>query len=164
MEKLYNKSIEVLKSVQLGNGGCLASPKGCLKKVVNFSMKLKFIASILILVVCCSGCATGRNMTSPHYLADYENKIFNLPNPSETSGGYWAAKTARNTATVVGRTLLFPFAVLGNVAVNAYLIPTWPLRWLFRGDKRFIVWLPIFHFGEEVGSTYFSEEWNNDLT
>jgi len=28
MEKLYNKSIEVLKSVQLENGGCLASPKG----------------------------------------------------------------------------------------------------------------------------------------
>ncbi|MBW2990916.1 glucoamylase [Candidatus Woesearchaeota archaeon] len=28
MEKLYIKSIEVLKSVQLENGGCLASPKG----------------------------------------------------------------------------------------------------------------------------------------
>jgi len=27
-EKVYEKSTEVLKSVQLGNGGCLATPKG----------------------------------------------------------------------------------------------------------------------------------------
>lgn len=28
MERLYKKSIEVLKSVQMGNGGCLATPEG----------------------------------------------------------------------------------------------------------------------------------------
>ena len=118
----------------------------------------------LILTMLFSGCATSRNLTSKHFLPKWENKIFNFPNPKDTSAGFWAAKTARKVSYGIGRTLLFPFAVLGNVAVNAYLIPTWPFRWLLRGDKRLIVWYPIFHVGEEVDSDTFSKEWNQDLS
>ncbi len=110
-----------------------------------------------------AGCASGRDITSPAYLPEWENKVINIPNPSETSGGYWAAKTARGISQALGRAILFPFAVLGNIAVNAYLIPTWPIRWLMRGDKRLIVWYPLFKVGEEVESDYYSKEWNRDL-
>ena len=103
-------------------------------------------------------------MSSPHYLPDWENKIINVPDPSETSGGYWAAKTAQKISSSIGKVILFPFAVLGNVVVNAYLIPTWPFRWLFRGDKRLIVWYPLFHVGEDVASDYYSKAWNKDLS
>lgn len=102
-------------------------------------------------------------MTSDHYLPDFENRIFNFPSPSETSGGMWAAKSVNKTTEMIGKTLAVPFAILGNVLINAYYIPTWPLRWLIRGDKRLVVWHPIFHVGDEVGSDYFSSEWNKDI-
>ena len=121
-------------------------------------------ALIIFSVIVLNGCATGRDMTSSHYLPEFENKFFNFPNPSETSGGYWAAKTTQKVAHGIGRTILFPFAILANVAVNAYLIPTWPVRWLFRGDKRLLVWYPLFGVGDDVGSSYYSKEWNRDLT
>ena len=127
-------------------------------------MKFKSLNAFLILLVICSnGCATARNMTSPNYLPDFENKFYNFPNPSETSGGYWAAKTTQKVASGIGHTVLFPFAILGNVVVNAYLVTTWPFRWLFRGDKRLIVWYPLFDVGTDVGSSYYSKEWNRDL-
>ena len=124
----------------------------------------RLAALSILLTMVLSGCATGRNMTSKRFLPEWENKILNFPNPKETSAGFWAAKTAQKISYGIGRTLLFPFAILGNVAVNAYLIPTWPFRWLFRGDKRLIVWVPMFHVGEEVDSDYFSKEWNQDLS
>lgn len=102
-------------------------------------------------------------MTSSHYLPEWENKVINLPSPSETSGGYWGAKTAQVAAKTIGRVILFPFAIAGNLIVNAYYITTWPLRWPLRGDKRLIVWYPLFDVGSEVGSDYFSKEWNRDL-
>lgn len=126
-------------------------------------MKHPLIAYSLLAILVFSGCATGRDMTSANYLPKWENKVINLPDPSETSGGYWAAKTAQTITKGVGKAVLFPFAVLGNILVNAYLIPTWPLRWAIRGDKRLIVWYPLFHVGEEVGSEPFSKEWNKDL-
>ena len=110
-----------------------------------------------------SACATGRDMTSRHYIPEWENRIINLPKPSETSGGYWASKTVKVTSKGIERLILFPFAVLGNIALNAYSIPTWPFRWIFRGDKRLIVWQPLFHVGEDVGSDSFSKQWNADL-
>lgn len=128
-----------------------------------FYMKNNILVYSLFTALFISGCATGRDMTSSNYLPKWENQIINLPDPSETSGGYWAAKTAQNVTKGVGKVILFPFAILGNVAVNAYLIPTWPLRWAIRGDKRLLVWYPIFHVGEETGSDYFSKEWNKDL-
>ena len=111
-----------------------------------------------------AGCATGRDLTSKHYLPEWENRMINIPSPSETSGGYWAAKSAQKISHGIGRVLLIPFAVLGNVAVNAYFIPTWAIRWLIRGDKRLIVWYPLFDVGQDVGSDYYSKEWNRDLT
>ena len=126
----------------------------------RYSIFLPWTVILFIL----SGCATSRDMTSSHYLPEWENRIFNFPNPSETSGGYWAAKTAHKTGQAIGKAMLFPFAILGNVAYNAYLVPTWPFRWLLRGDKRLLVWIPIFHAGEETGSDYFSKQWNHDLT
>ena len=111
-----------------------------------------------------SGCSTGRDMTSEHYLPKWENRILNFPNPSGTSGGYWARKTADKISDATARIVLFPFAVLGNVVYNAYLIPTWPFRWALRGDKRLMVWNPLFHVGEDVGSDNFSKQWNEDLT
>ena len=74
-----------------------------------------------------------------------------------------AAKTTRAISKGVERVLLFPFAVLGNIIVNAYYVPTWPIRWFLRGDKRLFIWTPIFHVGEEVGSDFYSKEWNQDL-
>ncbi|MSR76865.1 MAG: hypothetical protein EXS63_01350 [Candidatus Omnitrophica bacterium] len=127
-------------------------------------MKFKILSVILILSsLFLNGCATGRNLASSHYLSDEENKFFNFPNPSETSAGYWAVKAARKTAYAVGRTILFPFAILSNGVVNVYLISTWPFRWIFQGDKRLIVWYPLFGVGENVGSSYYSKEWNHDL-
>lgn len=111
-----------------------------------------------------SGCATGRDMTSKHYLPEWENHILNFPNPSSTSAGYWAKSTAHQVSHRTEQVILFPFAVLGNIAVNAYMIPTWPFRWAIRGDKRLIVWYPLFHVGEEMGSPAFSKQWNDDLT
>ncbi len=123
----------------------------------------KITATFLISLLCLGGCATGRDMTSKYYLPEWENKLVNAPNPTETSAGFWVVKATEKTAYVTGRTLLVPFAVVGNVLVNAYLIPTWPIRWAFRGDKRLLVWYPIFHVGTEVGSSEFSKEWNRDL-
>lgn len=119
------------------------------------------LAGCLALIL--AGCATGRDMTSPHYLPEWENRVFNVPNPSETSAGFWVVKVSEKVAYGTGRALLIPFALLGNVALNAYLIPTWPFRWLFRGDKRLLVWVPVFHVGEDVGSSEFSKAWNRDL-
>ena len=123
----------------------------------------KSIVSILI-VLFLSGCATNRDLSSPHYLPDWENRLFTFPSPSETSGGYWAVKAARATGQGIGGLLLFPFALGGNLAINTYSIVTWPFRWTFTGDKRLIVWYPLFHSGEKAGSRYFSEEWNEDLS
>jgi len=127
-------------------------------KEVNVS---RILAIILFLGMC--GCATGRDLTSPNYIPEWENQIISLPDPSSTSSGYWAAKTVKAASKGVERIILFPFAILGNVAVNAYLIPTWPFRWLLRGDKRLFLWHPLFGVGEEVGSDYYSKEWNQDL-
>ena len=110
-----------------------------------------------------AGCATGRDLTSSHYLPAWENKLIQAPPPSETSAGHWAAHTAGKIGTGLKRTLLFPFAVVGNVALNAYTIPTWPIRYPLRGDKRLIVWHPLFHDGENTGWEYFSKEGNSDL-
>lgn len=124
---------------------------------------MKKTAILILTAFILNGCATGRNLTSEHYIPEWENKYFTAPNPSETSGGYWAAKTANKIVHGTGRFILIPFALLGNVALNAYYIPTWPVRRLVRGDKRLIVWNPIFHVGEEVHSDFFSKEWNRDL-
>lgn len=121
----------------------------------------KIVGSLVLLLI--FGCATGRDITSKHYLPEWKNELINMPAPSETSGGYWTVKAAQKTGEVVGHTILVPFALAGNAAVNAYYIPTWPARWLFRGDKRLIVWHPIFNVGNRVGSRYFTEQWNEDL-
>jgi hypothetical protein len=118
-----------------------------------------FIGCIFVLL----GCATGRDITSKHYLPEWENKIVNLPNPSETTGGYWAMKTAQTVSKGTQKVVLFPFAIAGNAAVNAYYIPTWPLRWLARGDRRLIVWYPLFDVGQNTGSDFFTKQWNQDL-
>ncbi len=110
-----------------------------------------------------TGCATGRDLTSPHYLPEWENKYVNFPAPSETSAGRWALRSSKAAAHGIANTLLFPFAIIGNVATNAYYIPTWPVRRVFRGDKRFIVWNPLFGVGSTVGSDFYSKEWNQDL-
>ncbi len=102
-------------------------------------------------------------MTSSHYLPEWENQVFSFPNPTETSAGFWLVKATEKTAFAVGRGLLIPFALIGNLAVNAYLVPTWPFRWAFRGDKRLLVWYPLFHVGTDVGSPEFSKAWNRDL-
>ena len=118
---------------------------------------------ILLLAVLLTGCATGRDLTSPHYLPEWENKVFNFPAPSETSGGRWVTQSSQKVARGVGNALLFPFAIVGNVAVNSYYVPTWPFRSLIRGDKRLIVWYPLFGVGSTAGSDYFTKEWNYDL-
>lgn len=123
----------------------------------------KLTGTFLISVLLLAGCATGRDMTSKHYLPEWENKLVNAPNPTETSAGFWVVKATQKTAYFMGRTLLVPFALVGNVLVNAYLIPTWPVRRAFRGDKRLLVWYPIFHVGTDAGSSEFSKEWNRDL-
>lgn len=127
------------------------------------TMNRFLLAIILAFVFLVSGCATSRDVTSAHYLPEWENQIFNFPNPSETSGGMWVSKTVSQTAHFIGKTLLFPFAILGNIAINAYYIPTWPFRWLLRGDKRLIVWQPIFKVGDDVGSDFYSKSWNQDI-
>lgn len=124
---------------------------------------MRKFALFLLVTLIFTSCATGRDLSSPHYLPKWKNNIFNFPSPSETSSGYWVTKTASSIGKGVGRILLFPFAILGNVAVNAYYVPTWPFRWAFRGDKRLLVWYPIFDVGKEVGSSYYSTEWNKDL-
>ena len=124
-------------------------------------MKIKF--GLLLLGFCLAGCSTSRDLTSKHYIPEWKNEFINVPAPTETSGGYWTVKAAQTTGNAVGRTLLVPFAVAGNTAMNAYYVPTWPARWLFRGDKRLLVWYPIFKVGDRVGSSYFTEKWNEDL-
>ena len=111
-----------------------------------------------------AGCATARDMSSAHYLPAWENQFFTVPSPSETSGGYWTLKAASAAGKGVGRLLLFPFALAGNIVMNVYYIVTWPVRWPLRGDKRFLVWYPLFSHGELVGSHYFSKQWNEDLS
>ena len=120
-------------------------------------------SALFILMFLMSGCSTGRDITSKRYLPIWENRVINFPAPTETSGGYWTVQAAKKTGDAVGSTILFPFAVLGNTAVNAYYIPTWPVRWAVRGDKRLIVWYPIFDVGQHTGSRYFTEQWNEDL-
>jgi hypothetical protein len=122
-------------------------------------MKKQIIAALLLF----AGCATSRDLTSPHYLPEWENKVFNFPAPTETSGGRWITQGTQRVAHGVGNTLLVPFAVVGNVAANAYYIPTWPVRSLARGDKRLIVWHPLFGVGNRAGSDTFTKEWNHDL-
>ena len=117
----------------------------------------------VLFLICLTGCATGRDLTSSHYLPEWENHVFNFPAPSETSGGQWIARSTGKVAHGIGHILLFPFAIVGNVAVNAYYIPTWPVRGLVRGDKRLLVWHPVFGVGSTAGSDYFTKEWNNDL-
>ena len=122
-------------------------------------LKLGYFVFIFVM----AGCATGRDLHSSHYIPEWENKFVNFPSPSETSGGQWAVRTSQKTAYAVERTLLFPFAILGNVAVNSYYIPTWPVRWVTRGDKRLLVWQPLFDVGSTAGSDFYSKEWNKDL-
>ena len=119
---------------------------------------LLIVPALLVL-----GCATNRTLTSKHYLPEWENQLIYLPNPSESSGGQWAIKGGQAIASGVEQTVRVPLAVAGNAAVNAYYVPTWPFRWAFRGDKRLIVWRPIFSVGESAGSKHFSSEWNQDL-
>lgn len=120
--------------------------------------KLLWLFPFLIL-----GCATGRNLASPHYIPEWENRLVTFPSPSETSGGYWAAKTVKTVGKGMEQLILFPAAVVGNTALNAYYIPTWPARRLWKGDRRLIVWHPLFKAGQSTGSDYFSKEWNRDL-
>jgi hypothetical protein len=124
---------------------------------------MKVPLSLILSLFIASGCATGRDLTSPHYIPEFENKVFNFPAPSETSGGRWIARSTQKVAQGIGNAILFPFAIVGNVAVNAYYVPTWPVRGLFRGDKRLIVWHPVFGVGSTAGSDYYSKEWNYDL-
>lgn len=127
-------------------------------KLIQNQLVLLLISSLLL-----SSCATGRDLTSNHYIPEWENKIINLPNPSETSSGYWLVRGTQKAGYYLGRTLLIPFAVAGNMLVNAYYIATWPIRWPLRGDKRLIVWYPLFKVGDEVASDFYSKEWNRDL-
>ena len=124
----------------------------------------KKLIGFLLLISCLTGCATSRDLSSTHYLPQWENRFFTVPSPSETSGGYWAAKTAGAIGNGLGHLLLFPFAIGANLAVNAYYIVTWPVRWPLFGDKRLIVWYPLFTHGEKAGSRYFSKQWNEDLS
>ena len=126
-------------------------------------MNRKLAAGVLLFSQILTGCATGRDLTSKHFIPAWENKIVNLPNPTETSSGYWFVKSTQKAGYYLGRSLLIPFAIVGNVLVNTYYIVTWPIRWPLRGDKRLIVWYPIFHVGEEAGSDFYSKEWNKDL-
>lgn len=102
-------------------------------------------------------------MTSPHYIPDWENRLINFKAASDTSGGYWVVKTAETTSKGIGKLLLFPFALAGNVVVNAYYVVTWPFRWVIREDKRLIVWHPLFGVGNNVASEHYSDAWNRDL-
>jgi hypothetical protein len=124
-------------------------------------MKKTMIAALI--AFCFAGCATGRDLTSSHYIPGWENQVFTFPAPSETSGGHWVARSSEKVAEGVGNALLVPFAFIGNVAVNAYYVPTWPVRSLVRGDKRLIVWHPLFGVGSTAGSDFYSKEWNRDL-
>ncbi len=121
--------------------------------------QIRIAISLLLL----AGCSTGRDLTSPNYIPEWENKLVNFPAPSETSGGRWVLEGSQKVGTGIGNALLFPFAIAGNAAANAYYIPTWPLRAVGRGDKRLIVWHPLFGVGSTVGSDFYSKEWNRDL-
>ncbi len=116
--------------------------------------------SLVFLALVLSGCATGRDLTSEHYLPEWENQLVTFPNPSESSGGQWAVRSSRAAAKGVETTVRVPLALAGNTALHAYYIPTWPLRALFKGDKRLIVWHPILKVGENPGSDFYSSEWN----
>lgn len=117
----------------------------------------------LLIILLFAGCATGRDITSPHYIPEWENQVFTFPAPNETSGGRWIARSSQKVAQGVGNIILFPFAIIGNIAVNSYYVPTWPVRSLFRGDKRLIVWHPLFGVGNTAGSDFYTKEWNRDL-
>lgn len=124
----------------------------------------KKIISFALVVLIGAGCASPRDLSSPHYLPPWENRLFSVPSPSETSAGYWAVKAAHGTGKVLGHLLLFPIALGGNLLINAWFIVSWPVRWPLHGDKRLIVWYPLFSRGEKAGSRYFSKEWNEDLS
>ncbi len=120
----------------------------------------KTLALLILAGLVCGGCANGRDLTSEHYLPEWENKLVTFPNPSETSGGQWAVRGTQAAAKGVENTIRVPLAIAGNAAIQAYYIPTWPLRAIVRGDKRLIVWHPLFKVGENAGSDFFSSEWN----
>ena len=117
----------------------------------------------MVLALILNGCGTGRDLASRHYIPEWDNRAFSIPAPSKTSAEYWVNQSVQKVGKGVGHVLLFPFALLGNILINAYYIPTWPVRRILRGDKRFIVWRPLFGYGEEVRSSYFSEMWNRGL-
>lgn len=120
------------------------------------------LPTLVILIFFC-GCATGRDLTSPHYLPAWENKIIQIPAPSETSGGNWVIESSKKAGKGIEALVLTPFALAGNAALNAYYIPTWPVRAIARGDRRLIVWHPLFKVGAVAGSEFYSKEWNRDL-
>lgn len=126
-------------------------------------MNKKPILFLLIGALLVSGCATGRDFTSERYLPEWENQVLSFPAPNETSAGYWAEKTVEGIGKTLARIVLTPPAILGNALINLYYIPTWPLRWLLRGDKRLIVWHDMFHNEYEIGSAEFAEVWTADL-
>ena len=132
-------------------------------EIVFMTSKQLFPCFLLLGLTFSLGCATGRDLTSQHYIPEWENKMFNFPAPSETSAGRWVIQGTQKVGAGIENVLLFPFAVAGNVAVNSYYIPTWPLRLTFRGDKRLLVWSPLFGVGSTAGSDVYSKEWNNDL-
>lgn len=126
-------------------------------------LKKTLFPAAVMMILCLTGCSTGRDLTSPHYIPEWENKLINFPSPSDTSGGRWVIESGKKVGKGIENTVLFPFAVAGNAAVNAYYIPTWPLRAIARGDNRLIVWHPLFGVGSTVGSDFYSKEWNTDL-
>lgn len=126
-------------------------------------MKKGLLFCIFLLLISCIGCASGKDITSKHYLPEWQNHLFTFPAPSESSGGGWVVQSAKGVATGVKEVTRLPFSLAGNTALNAYYIPTWPFRWWIRGDKRLIVWYPLFETGQKTGSRYFTKEWNQDL-
>ncbi len=133
------------------------------ESLVRFFAALRMTVLAAGLSLSLSACATGRDLTSANYIPEWENKLFTLPAPSDTTGGRWFIQGSKKLAGGIGNVVLIPFALVGNVAVNAYYIPTWPVRRVIRGDKRLIVWYPIFQVGSTTGSDFYSKEWNNDL-
>ncbi len=125
---------------------------------------LKKYLSLFLVIFHLSACATSRDLSSSHYLPEWENRFFSVPAPGETTGGYWAVRSMHAAADGLGHLLLFPLAAIGNIVINLYYIVTWPIRWPLFGDKRLIVWYPLFAKGEKIGSRHFSKEWNEDLS
>jgi len=117
----------------------------------------------MLCLILITGCATGRNLTSSHYIPEWENRLIKFKSASDTSGGYWAVKTAQMASKGIGKIFVFPFALVSNIVVNTYFVATWPLRRVFMGDKRLIIWYPLFGAGNTGGSAYYSNEWNRDL-